>query len=123
MITQLKTRYEQVCAAAGTSAEGADLTVVFDAGQNSDANFAHLAQAGLSYVGSVPASDCPDRTAPWSIRTGSAGCPRTTPAATSTAPGAAPSSPTPRNCTTARPSASTAPPWPGPAGSCLLYTS
>ena len=27
MITQLKTRYEQVCAAAGTSAEGADLTV------------------------------------------------------------------------------------------------
>ena len=57
MITQLKTRYEQVCAAAGTSAEGADLTVVFDAGQNSDANFAHLAQAGLSYVGSVPASD------------------------------------------------------------------
>ena len=60
MITQLKTRYEQVCAAAGTSAEGADLTVVFDAGQNSDANFAHLAQAGLSYVGSVPASDCPD---------------------------------------------------------------
>ena len=60
MTTQLKTRYEQVCAAAGTSAEGADLTVVFDAGQNSDANFAHLAQAGLSYVGSVPASDCPD---------------------------------------------------------------
>jgi transposase len=60
MITQLKTRYEQVCAAAGTTAEGADLTVVFDAGQNSDANFAHLAQAGLSYVGSVPASDCPD---------------------------------------------------------------
>ena len=60
MITQLKTRYEQVCAAAGTSAQGADLTVVFDAGQNSDANFAHLAQAGLSYVGSVPASDCPD---------------------------------------------------------------
>ena len=60
MITALKTRYEQVCAAAGTSADGADLTVVFDAGQNSDANFAHLAQAGLAYVGSVPASDCPD---------------------------------------------------------------
>ncbi len=47
-------------AAAGTSAEGADLTVAFEVGQNSDANFAHLAQAGLSYVGSVPAGDCPD---------------------------------------------------------------
>ena len=34
--------------------------MVFDAGQNSDANFAHLAEAGLHYVGSVPASDCPD---------------------------------------------------------------
>ncbi|MHB1595977.1 MAG: IS1634 family transposase [Streptosporangiaceae bacterium] len=70
MITQLKTRYEQVCAAAGTSADGADLTVVFDAGQNSDANFAHLARAGLAYVGSVPASDCPDLLAlPASVRT------------------------------------------------------
>ena len=54
MITQLRTRYGQVCAAAGTSAEGADLTVVFDAGQNSEANFAHLAQAGLAYVGRCP---------------------------------------------------------------------
>ena len=60
MITQLKTRYGQVCAAAGVPAQAADMTVVFDAGQNSDANFAHLAAAGLSYIGSVPASDCPD---------------------------------------------------------------
>ena len=60
MITQLKTRYAAVCAAAGLPAGPADLTVVFDAGQNSDANFAHLAAAGLPYVGSVPASDCPD---------------------------------------------------------------
>ena len=60
MITQLKTRYEQVCTAAGQPAQAADMTVVFDAGQNSDANFAHLAAAGLHYVGSVPASDCPD---------------------------------------------------------------
>ena len=31
--------------------------------ENSDANFAHLAGTGLHYVGSVPASDCPDLTA------------------------------------------------------------
>jgi transposase len=60
MITQLKARHAAVCAAAGISAEDGDLTVVFDAGQNSDANFAHLAAAELHYVGSVPASDCPD---------------------------------------------------------------
>src|SRR6266487_2650605 len=40
-----------------------DMTVVFDAGQNSEANFAHLAATGLSWIGSVPASDCPDLTA------------------------------------------------------------
>ncbi|MCA1681842.1 MAG: IS1634 family transposase, partial [Actinobacteria bacterium] len=38
----------------------AEMTVVFDAGQNSVANFAHLARAGLHFVGSVPPSDCPD---------------------------------------------------------------
>ena len=31
------------------------MTVVFDAGQNSEANFAYLAGTGLHYVGSVPA--------------------------------------------------------------------
>jgi transposase len=36
------------------------MTVVFDAGQNSAANFEHLAASGLHYVGSVPPSDCPD---------------------------------------------------------------
>ena len=46
------------------------MTVVFDAGQISEANFAHLAGAGLRYIGSVPASDCPDLTAlPASRRT------------------------------------------------------
>ena len=70
MTGQLKTQYEQVCAAAGVSADAADMTVVFDAGQNSEANFAHLAAAGLHYIGSVPASDCPDLTAlPASVRT------------------------------------------------------
>lgn len=63
MIDQLKTQYEAVCAAAGRPAQAADMTVVFDAGQNSEANFAHLAASGLHYIGSVPASDCPDLTA------------------------------------------------------------
>lgn len=34
--------------------------MVFDAGQNSAANFAHLADTGLNYVSSVPPSDQPD---------------------------------------------------------------
>jgi transposase len=64
MISQLTTRYEQVCAAAGMpAAQTADVTVVFDAGQNSEANFARLESTGLHWIGSVPASDCPDLTA------------------------------------------------------------
>jgi transposase len=35
-------------------------TVVFDAGQNSAANFAHLAQTGLHFVGSLQPSNFPD---------------------------------------------------------------
>lgn len=62
MITQLRGRYQAVCDAAGVPAGTAGMTVVFDAGQNSEANFAHLAGAGLHYIGSVPASDCPDLT-------------------------------------------------------------
>jgi transposase len=60
MIDALKTRYEAVCAAAGLSGEAADMTVVFDAGQNSTDNLSHFAKTGLHYIGSVPASDCPD---------------------------------------------------------------
>ena len=63
MIDQLRGQYEAVCAAAGAALAAADMTVVFDAGQNSEANFAHLAGTGLHYIGSVPASDCPDLTA------------------------------------------------------------
>ncbi len=63
MIDQLKTQYQEACAAAGLSLQAADMTVVFDAGQNSAANFGHLAGSGLHYIGSVPASDCPDLTA------------------------------------------------------------
>ncbi len=60
MISQLVRRFEPIAAAAGASP---DMTVVFDAGQNSAANFAHLAGTHLRYIGSVPASDCPDLTA------------------------------------------------------------
>jgi transposase len=62
MIDQLLSQYQAVTVAAGIPA-GADMTVVFDAGQNSEGNFAHLAGTGLHYIGSVPASDCPDLTA------------------------------------------------------------
>ena len=36
-----------------------EMTVVFDAGQNSVANFAHLTDTGLAFVGSIPPSDVP----------------------------------------------------------------
>jgi transposase len=58
MIRTLAERHTELAAAAGLP--GTDMTVVFDAGQNSDTNFADLAATGLHYVGSVPASDCPD---------------------------------------------------------------
>ena len=61
MVDQLRGQYEAICAAA--AAPAADMTVVFDAGQNSEGNFAHLASTNLHYIGSVPASDCPDLTA------------------------------------------------------------
>src|SRR6266849_649789 len=68
MIGQLRGQYEAIAAAAGGPRAGSpggatDMTVVFDAGQNSGDNFAYLAGTGLHYVGSVPASDCPDLTA------------------------------------------------------------
>ena len=63
MIDQLVTQYGAVTAAAGVPAGAAEVTVVFDAGQNSGDNFAHLAGTGLHYIGSVPASDCPALTA------------------------------------------------------------
>jgi transposase len=73
MIETVAARHAALVAAAGadTDAAGAttDMTVVFDAGQNSVANFAGLAETRLRYVGSVPASDCPDLLAlPASVR-------------------------------------------------------
>jgi transposase len=61
-------RHAAICAASGQA--HAEMTVVSGAGQNSDANFAHLAGTRLRYVGSVPASDCGELTAlPASART------------------------------------------------------
>jgi len=60
MTAQLKARYEAACAAAGLAADTTDMTVVFDAGQNSEDNLAYFAKAGMHYIGSVPASDCAD---------------------------------------------------------------
>jgi len=54
MIDALRARHVQI------GGDPTAITVVFDAGQNSTANFAHLAEAGLHFVGSVPPSDCPD---------------------------------------------------------------
>src|SRR5713226_6714581 len=68
MIETLAARHAALAAAAGQ--DGTEMTVVFDAGQNSEANFALLAGTNLHYVGSVPASDCRDLLAvPASART------------------------------------------------------
>jgi transposase len=68
MIATLAARHAALAAAAGQ--DGTEMTVVFDAGQNSEANFALLAGTNLHYVGSVPASDCRDLLAvPASART------------------------------------------------------
>ncbi len=65
-VTQFPTMIDALCARHAALAPGSagapdsQVTVVFDAGQNSVANFAHLAETRLHYIGSVPASDCPD---------------------------------------------------------------
>ncbi len=63
MIDLLSARHgalaSRVSGTSGTPSK-ADLTVVFDAGQNSTANFQHLIDAELAFIGSVPPSDCPD---------------------------------------------------------------
>ena len=50
----------QHTAAHPHATETTAVTVVFDAGQNSADNFAHLTESGLHYVGSVPPSDQPE---------------------------------------------------------------
>jgi len=61
LIEHLAQRYTHLADnAADADATWPSMTVVFDAGQNSTANFEHLRESGLHYVGSVPPSDCPD---------------------------------------------------------------
>jgi transposase len=61
VIEKLTGSYQELLTAGTDPHTGAgQVTVVFDAGQNSIANFAYLAQSGLGYVGSVPPSDHPD---------------------------------------------------------------
>lgn len=59
MIDLLTARHAALATQTGAPTP-AQVTVVFDAGQNSEANFKHLIDAGLAFVGSVPPSDCPD---------------------------------------------------------------
>jgi len=54
VIDELVARYRAV------AADDQELTVVFDAGQNSADNFTHLAEAGLQFAGSLPPSDYPE---------------------------------------------------------------
>lgn len=60
MIDLLTARHAALAAETGAPPGPAEITVVFDAGQNSEANFTHLTKAGLAFVGSVPPSDVPD---------------------------------------------------------------
>ncbi len=62
MTGQLRGQYEAITAAAGQQ-PAPEMTVVSGAGQNSEGNLAYLAGTGLHYLGSGPASDCPDLTA------------------------------------------------------------
>jgi transposase len=57
MLAELAHRHQAI---TGPDTTAADLTVVFDAGQNSRDNFALFDSNGLHFVGSIPPSDCPD---------------------------------------------------------------
>ena len=64
VLDELTTRYAALFDSHGNGDGGGGTvqgpTVVFDAGQNSAAKFAHLAESGLHFVGSLPPSDFPD---------------------------------------------------------------
>jgi transposase len=57
MLTELGARHRAV---TNRNDGNPDMTVVFDAGQNSKDNFALLDGSGLHFVGSIPPTDCPD---------------------------------------------------------------
>ncbi|HET8680622.1 MAG TPA: IS1634 family transposase [Micromonosporaceae bacterium] len=54
LVEQLTTRFGQLADSA------ADLTLVYDAGQNSATNHEHIEATGIGFVGSLPPSDHPD---------------------------------------------------------------
>jgi transposase len=59
MVRELAARFGAL-GVAGADREGARLTLVYDAGQNSDDNYELLDGAPLSFVGSLPPSDHPE---------------------------------------------------------------
>ena len=59
MIDLLSARHTALVTETGLT-PAARMTVVFDAGQNSTANFTHLTDIGLAFVGSIPPSYCAD---------------------------------------------------------------
>jgi transposase len=59
MIDLLTARHAALATHTGAPTP-AEVTVVFDAGQNSVANFTHLADTGLAFVGSIPPSQVAD---------------------------------------------------------------
>ena len=58
MIDLLSSRHAALAVRVGSAAP-AQMTVVFDAGQNSISNFAHVTDTGLAFVGSIPPSLLP----------------------------------------------------------------
>jgi transposase len=59
MLAELAARHQAVVDATD-SGGASEMTVVFDAGQNSKDNFALLDESGLHFIGSIPPTDCPD---------------------------------------------------------------
>jgi transposase len=59
MVNELVTRFDALRAGSETDGENR-LTLVFDAGQNSDGNATLLARSSLHFVGSLPPSEHPD---------------------------------------------------------------
>src|SRR5229473_7446033 len=59
MVHELAGRFEALCP-DGADGEGDHLTLVYDAGQNSDDNYELLDGSPLSFVGSLPPSDHPE---------------------------------------------------------------
>ena len=59
MIDQLGARHRKLAETAGTS-QAPEVTVVFDAGQNSASNFSRVTDTGLAFVGSIPPSQVTD---------------------------------------------------------------